>query len=70
MINFVVPKETTDVMVWLQDDTNHTFDSWEYFVDNYYDKPWKIREFLKVGITFISSFCCLSSYNNFLLQNM
>lgn len=70
MVNFVVTKENNDLMVWLQDDTDNTFGSWEYFADNFIDKHWKLHEMLEVEITFISGFCCLSIYNYFLLQNM
>lgn len=67
MVNSVVPKENTDLIFWLQDNTNH---STRVIKNPVHELMPEKRGKIQVKIIFIRSFCCLSSSNNFLFMNM
>jgi len=50
---FCCAKRDTDLIAWLQEDTDHIFNYSEYFLDIFEDKPWR-DEFLREGTKFIS----------------
>jgi len=64
-----VPKVNTDLIIWLQDNKNHTTRIRNGFACGR-DLMSEIEENTQVKIAFIRSFFCLSFYNNLLLLNM